>query len=138
MAGMGPAPKPPDDRARRNADEFGPLQKLPPEGYQGDIPTWPDTISRDPLEDDLLWGELWRTPQAAAWVRMGAGVARVVARYVILQRGRLNEKTLAELRQLEDRLGLNPLAMLRLRWEIARDEVDTRRRRARPVRVVAD
>jgi hypothetical protein len=57
-----------------------------------------------------------------------------VARYVMLQRGKLNEKVLAELRQIEDRLGLNPLAMLRLRWEVAADEVGPRRSRPRPVR----
>lgn len=136
MAGMGPAPKHPDDRARGNLDTFGPLTKLPPEGYQGVIPPWPESIGRDPLEDDLLWGELWRTPQAAAWIRMGVGVQRVVARYVMLQRGKLSEKVLAELRQIEDRLGLNPLAMLRLRWEVARNEVEQRRQRARPVRAV--
>jgi hypothetical protein len=135
MAGMGPAPKHPDDRARQNADPMGPLLKLPPEGYQGPIPDWPESILRDPLEDDLLWGELWRTPQAAAWVRMGAGVFRVVARYVVLMR-RPEAKLLPELRQLEDRLGLNPLAMLRLRWDVARDEVEHRRTRPRPVRVV--
>ena len=33
----------------------------------------------------------------------------------------------AEVRQLEDRLGLSPLALLRLRWEIAADEVDEAR-----------
>lgn len=136
MAGIGPAPKHPDDRARGNADPFGPMTKLPPEGYTGPIPDWPETITRDPLEDDLLWGELWRTPQAAAWVRMGTGVARVVARYVLLQRGRLDAKILAEIRQIEDRLGLNPLAMLRLRWEIARDELAAARPRSRPVRVM--
>jgi hypothetical protein len=135
---MGPAPKHPDDRARANADPFGPLTKLPPEGYQGPIPSWPESIARDPLEHDLLWGELWRTPQAAAWVRMGVGVQRVVARYVILQSGKLSEKILPEIRQLEDRLGLNPLAMLRLRWDVARDEVQAARRRARPVRVVPE
>lgn len=136
MAGLGPAPKHPDDRARTNADPFGPLTKLPPEGYQGVIPDWPETITRDPMEDDLLWGDLWRTPQAAAWVRMGAGVARVVARYVVMQRLRQNEKIWAEMRQIEDRLGLNPLAMLRLRWEVAPDEVERKRARSRPVRVV--
>jgi len=29
----------------------------------------------------------------------------------------------SEIRQLEDRLGLSPLALLRLRWEIVPDEV---------------
>ncbi|PBO23035.1 hypothetical protein CLM85_18600, partial [Streptomyces albidoflavus] len=32
-----------------------------------------------------------------------------------------------EARQLADRLGLSPLAMLRLRWEIAADEVSEQR-----------
>jgi hypothetical protein len=30
---------------------------------------------------------------------------------------------LSEVRQLEDRLGLTPMAMLRLRWEVVRDEL---------------
>jgi len=54
-------------------------------------------------------------------------VARTVARYVrALIVAESRESTafqLSEVRQLEDRLGLTPMSMLRLRWEIASDEL---------------
>ena len=34
---------------------------------------------------------------------------------------------LGEVRQLEDRLGLTPMALLRLRWEISADELQEAR-----------
>jgi hypothetical protein len=54
---------------------------------------------------------------------------RVVARYVVLlAEAEVGEpKVAAEVRQIEDRLGLSPMAMLRLRWEIAPDEVAEQR-----------
>jgi hypothetical protein len=54
----------------------------------------------------------------------------VVARYVRLlvhAEATTRSEVLSEVRQLEDRLGLTPLAMLRLRWEVATDEVAERR-----------
>jgi len=73
-----------------------------------------------------LWAKLWRTPQAVAWERFEW--SRVVARYVrvVLEaEDELDAKLLAEARQLEDRLGLTPLAMLRLRWTVAEGSVST-------------
>ena len=180
MAGQGPPPKPPGQRARRNATV--PMTQLPREGYQGPIPAWP--MPPDPtrvarvelladqvraLKGDLadagqparwlancrrklaiaeaklaearvvkreagkreraIWRELWRTPQAAAWVRLGAGAAGEVAQYARLKAaaelGDLDAGK--EARQHADRLGLNPAAMLRLRWEVAEDELAGRR-----------
>jgi hypothetical protein len=47
-------------------------------------------------------------------------------------------QSLAEARQLEDRLGLNPLALLRLRWEIdSADEVTEARAERSESRVAA-
>lgn len=74
-----------------------------------------------------LWKDLWSTPQSVEWERLGW--LRDVAQYV-------RHKTLGELgdldsareaRQWSDRLGLTPLAMLRLRWEVGRDEVAAKR-----------
>lgn len=68
--------------------------------------------------EQLLWNDLWRTPQAVVWFSLGW--TRDVAQYA-------RHKTLAELgslddakeaRQWSDRLGLNPAAMLRNRWKI--------------------
>lgn len=74
-----------------------------------------------------LWAELWATPQATAWERMGwiREVAQYVRWKVKAEGGDLDASK--EARMLADRLGLNPLSMLRLRWEIAPDEVAEQR-----------
>jgi hypothetical protein len=76
-----------------------------------------------------VWAELWLTPQAVAWERLGW--SRTVARYcrvlVDAERTGAPAAIQAEARQLEDRLGLTPMSMLRLRWEISRDEVGEKR-----------
>ena len=178
MAGMGPAPKPADQRRRRNATHA--TTKLPAGSRTGELPRWPllddiTTMERrdaarrqaDELEMQLLdpelagrarsaaqkkydaavsaanilaaqleaaraveaelWTGLWATPQAAAWECLGW--TREVAQYVRwkarAEQGDLDAAK--EARQLADRLGLNPLAMLRLRWEVAADEVSEQR-----------
>ncbi|MCO1575351.1 hypothetical protein M8C13_06200 [Crossiella sp. SN42] len=70
----------------------------------------------------MLWAQLWATPQAWAWERLGWMVepALYVRLLVAAEAGHL--KSAAEARQWSDRLGLSPLALLRLRWEIAEDE----------------
>ncbi|WP_327378000.1 hypothetical protein OG393_30985 [Streptomyces sp. NBC_01216] len=73
-----------------------------------------------------LWRELWRTPQSVAWERMSwtRDVAQYVRWKVLAEMGDLDAAK--EARQLSDRLGLTPLALLRLRWEIADSEADDR------------
>jgi hypothetical protein len=82
-----------------------------------------------------LWRELWHTPQAVAWERLRW--TREVAQYVRWKaHAEVGDLDAAkEARQLADRLGLNPLAMLRLRWEIASDEVAEQRAQADPAGV---
>ncbi|MCU1675348.1 MAG: hypothetical protein JWM93_106 [Frankiales bacterium] len=74
-----------------------------------------------------LWAEMWWTPQAAAWERLlwHRDVAQYVRHKVLGELGMLNDAK--EARQWSDRLGLNPQAMLRLRWEIATDELGEQR-----------
>lgn len=74
-----------------------------------------------------FWAEMWRTPQAVAWDRLGWN--RDVAQYVRHKvRGELGElKDAQEARQWSDRLGLNPASLLRLRWRIAPDALAARR-----------
>jgi hypothetical protein len=184
MAGMGPAPKPADQRARRNATVA--TTKLPAEGRDGKLPRWPlipdvvTTARRDvwaskvegleyELEERLaaeqpigsverrldtareqlaihearlreqrrleraLWRDLWKTPQSVQWERLGwtRDVAQYVRHKVLAELGELDDAK--EARQWSDRLGLTPLAMLRLRWEIeqATDEQPAARRRGR-------
>jgi hypothetical protein len=117
MAGMGPPPKPASQRRRTNATVA--LTQLPREGRKGESPEWP--LASSAAYDENLWDELWCTPQAFIWEQLGPGCIRVVARYVVLlAEADVGEpKAAMEVRQIEDRLGLTPLAMLRLRWEIA-------------------
>ncbi|UJW32403.1 hypothetical protein L3Q67_01035 [Saccharothrix sp. AJ9571] len=79
-----------------------------------------------------MWRELWKTPQAVAWARLRwtRDVAQYVRWKVLAENGEL--KAGAEARQLGDRIGLTPLAMLRLRWEIAGDELEDRRTEPAP------
>lgn len=125
MAGMGPPPKPAGQRRRRNATVA--MTRLPAEGRKGRAPAWP-LEARPTAEQRGLWASVWKTPQAAAWERLGW--TRAVARYVrvvLAAEEGLDVRLLAEARQMEDRLGLSPMAMLRLRWEVAADEVAEQR-----------
>lgn len=112
--------------ARRNP-RVGPL-KLPANGYQGPIPAWPLSDEATPAES-VAWTELWRTPHAHAWSKLGW--VRTVARYcrVMIEAERPSAMAgdMAEARQLEDRLGLTPRAMRSMLWEIAPDEVEEQR-----------
>lgn len=130
----GPPPKPDGQRRRTNATIA--MTQLPNEGYLGPVPDWPlNSATRDEL---ARWAWIWRKPQAALWVR--DGIEDIVARYVrnclLVESGSVNVALayiVAEIRQQEDRLGRSPMALLRLRWEVAADaiaevrEEDTRR-----------
>lgn len=74
-----------------------------------------------------LWNSIWKTPQAVAWEQLGwtRDVAMYVRHTVLAEQGDLDQAK--EARQWSDRLGLSPMAMLRLRWEIAADEVADQR-----------
>jgi hypothetical protein len=82
-----------------------------------------------------LWGDLWSTPVAVLWEESHA--EREVAQYVRWKiRGEQGDLDAAkEARMLSDRLGLNPLALLRLRAEVERaeeaEDKGTRRRERR-------
>jgi hypothetical protein len=128
----GPAPKPADQRKRRNAPMANTL-KLPSQGREGKPPRWPAGMQKMTTDQRRLWRELWATPMAVAWERLGW--TRVVARYVVtvtaaqasLESENPNAALMGETRQLEDRLGMTPMAMLRLRWEVTEDEVAEQR-----------
>jgi hypothetical protein len=83
-----------------------------------------------------LWADLWAMPVAVLWEESYA--LREVAQYVrwkiAAEQGDLKAAT--EARMLSDRLGLNPLALLRLRAEIehveAAEAQGEQRRRAVP------
>lgn len=185
MAGMGPAPKPDGQRARRNATVG--MTQLPWDGRDGRTPPWPliddieisarlemkrgeaEDLDAQLAEDDefeemtkssrssaerrlrklreeifvleerlkaqrkmerQLWRTLWKTPQSVQWEKLAwtRDVAQYVRHKVLAELGSLNDAK--EARQMADRLGLTPLSLLRLRWEIQTkpDETATGRR----------
>ena len=123
---MPAAPK--ENPVRRNA-RVGPLM-LPAEGRKGAAPRWPLAAHDDSewsKRERSIWLELWKTPQAIEWERLGW--VRIVARYARTLVGAegLNKDCMSEARQLEDRLGLTPRAMRMLLWQVVADEVGERR-----------
>jgi hypothetical protein len=132
VGAVAPLPKPADQRRRRNAPIANTL-KLPAEGRVGPTPEWP--LLLPPADQHLsVWREIWKTPMAVGWERLGW--ERAVAAYVLVtveaeaMRSadvKIWISLLAEARQHEDRLGLTPMALLRLRWEISTDELAVRR-----------
>lgn len=120
-------PPPPKLNPARTNARVGPL-KLPVEGRQGDAPEWP-LMGQTVAEGDA-WDQLWATPQAVAWERLGW--TRTVARYCrVMIEAELPDAdpgSRSEARQLEDRLGLTPKAMRLLLWEIVSDEVGDQRK----------
>ncbi|MCU1679216.1 MAG: hypothetical protein JWM93_3974 [Frankiales bacterium] len=84
-------------------------------------------IAEQDRSEKLLWADMWKTPQAAAWDQLGwtRDVAQYVRHKTLGELGSLDDAK--EARQWSDRLGLNPVAMLRLRWRVSVDEVAPRR-----------
>lgn len=127
----GPPAKPMGEKRHTRAPRANTI-KLPAVGRQGPAPKWP--LSSFKPQD---WDEIWKLPQAIMWERMHAEL--IVARYVEL-REKVSDSEFPEsksasfwqqLNNLEDRLGLTPMAMMKLYWEIepteddAQVEVDT-------------
>lgn len=178
MPGMGPPPKPPGERVRRNPTVA--MTSLPAEGRKGTPPVWPllpdivlrtrCTLAADKVEElrdaineadaeskptgllerrldgaleklaileaqvaqqreleDTLWADLWILPQACEWERLGwlRDVAQYTRHKVMAELGDMDSAR--EARQWSDRLGLSPMSMLRLRWQVVADEVGEKR-----------
>lgn len=120
----GPLAKDPTSRRRRNAPAAN-LTELPREGRQESPPDWPhgEVPSRAVAD---VWLTLWRLPQAVAWAEQGFEypVARLAVLTVAAMDPEAPSAVLTEVRQMEDRLGLNPAAMQRLRWKLADEEIE--------------
>lgn len=129
-------PRPPKFEPARGTRGRGPT-KLPAEGREGEVPIWPLSGKQSAAEREA-WAELWSTPQAVAWERLGAGCVREVARYCRLrtaaEKPNATAAQQAQVTALADRLGLTPKAMRLLLWEIVEDEVGIQRQESEGVR----
>lgn len=140
----GPPPDPNSRRQQTKSQASGWID-LPAEGRTDPAPDWPLQTSTD--HELGVWSALWALPQAKAWESLQIP-PRVVALYVRFSvkaegDGPDAAKAATEARQAEDRLGLNPAAMLRNRWRVSSDEVGAKREaKAAPAKrrrlVVAD
>jgi hypothetical protein len=66
------------------------------------------------------WAALWAKPQAVMWDQSGMSLFVLACLYDDQISGREDSvKVSSEMRQHEDKHGLNPKAMLQLRWRIA-------------------
>ena len=109
-------PKKPIAQIRRVKTPPG-FRLLPHVGRDGDPPVWP--LSKASAAELRQWKKLWTLPQAVEWERMRCEdvVALYVRVFVVVSSDVTNPKMLAEVRQLDAKIGLSPRAMLDLRWE---------------------
>ena len=119
MAGSGPTPNP--NSRRQSGNQAHTWLDLPAAGYEGEIPEWP--LAKVSDAELAMWSRYWRKPQASAWARMCLvdEVAMYVRAFLVGADG--DVKAMTEARQMGDRLGLNPTAMLKNRWRVRSDEV---------------
>jgi hypothetical protein len=111
-----PGPPPSPQRRRRNLPTAI-TRWLPANGRSGPPPDWPLSGPTEAEQD--AWTEVWALPQAVAWEHLLW--PRTIARYVrcaVASEGLSSAALLAEVRLLEHALGLSPMSLLRLRWEI--------------------
>lgn len=127
-------PKPDAERRNRTAPAFAWVE-LPAEGRKGKAPPLPP--GREwPTATKAAWADLWLTPQATVWDQSGRTLHRWAWLHadLILGKGAAGPLS-AEMRQIEDRHGLSPKALLQLRWRLRSDEIaEARQEKAAPKR----
>lgn len=140
--------RPPKHNPERRNAAVG-IVRLPAAGRSGEAPPWPLRLHEDldfATREEAVWEQLWKTPQAVAWERLGW--TRAVARYCrmliaaetpgghqhcreckdeIRDSKKMDASLLAQVTAMEDRLGLTPKAMRLLLWVIDHDEVEEAR-----------
>ena len=109
----GPPPKPASQRRRRNkAPAVVKLANRQP----GKPPSLPKGFSPAARK---WWATVWASPMAVLWLEADVpSLVRLAALVELADSGEMAPQVLAEIRQLEDRFGLSPLARRRLQWEL--------------------
>jgi hypothetical protein len=110
-------PKPDGQKVTRVAPKFD-WVPLPAEGRQGQPPKLP-RLRPWTAATRAAWKLLWASPQATAWDQTGRTLhAWAVLHHDLVDGERATAGIAAEMRNIEDRHGLNPKALLQLRWVI--------------------
>jgi len=95
------------------------LQTLPASGYEGVVPEMPLADLTD--RESEVWAQLWRTPQATAWIAE-PWRWRTVAMYVrwsVRSEGDVPAAFLGQVHRLGDQIGLTPAGLKENGWAIA-------------------
>jgi hypothetical protein len=88
----------------------------------------PLPIASVSTETRAWWKTIWASPMAAVWLDADVpGLVRLARLVDRAAGGDASAMVLAEIRQLEDRFGLSPLARRRLQWEVERTPTAERR-----------
>ena len=118
MANPAGALKPDGQKVHRNPVAFD-WTLLPAAGRVGPPPKLPAGLRKWRKSTRDAWADIWSSPQATAWDQSGRTLHTWAALHHDLVEGeRPTASISAEMRQHEDRHGLNPAALLRLRWRI--------------------
>lgn len=81
-------------------------------------PRLPSEKERLP-ETRLWWKTVWASPMSGVWLEADVpALARLAGLVDRLHRGEVSRDVLTEIRALEDRFGLSPMARRRLQWEL--------------------
>jgi hypothetical protein len=116
---MGPTPKPPGQRRRRNLT--APAWRTLPAHADLGVPAMPSPSPRRRWSRAAVeaWREWWSSPTAAVWIEADAVSLRRALKLVDdLAVGRSFDHV--ALTALEDRLGLSPKSRRALAWEVER------------------
>lgn len=116
----------PDDQKVNRVPRKLEWQDLPVEGRDGPAPALPEWRAWAPATVEW-WAELWAKPQAVMWAPDGSTLFALACLYDDLINGADIAKVSAEMRQHEDRHGLNPKAMAQLCWRIGEGEQPKRK-----------
>lgn len=151
MAGNGPAPNPDARRRTTHPNSPGMLGawvELPATGRTGpppDLPTpppWLEKLDGWPVATRSEWKRIWETPQSTRFDQSGISLHQWAQQHAFIALMGPTAAGLAELRQIEDRHGLSPRALLQLRWRIStmpveeepvEEKPEPKRRGAKPV-----
>ena len=134
MAGHGGArsrsgPHPSMYSARSDARDLRAL-RLPVGGYAGDFPPLSELLPDAVEREGVVWAGVWRTPQAAQWIRESwrwRSIAMYVRWMVRAEDPEATAATITAAQRLADQIGMTPAGLKENGWSIARNEVAEKR-----------
>ena len=111
---------PPDPGSARSLKRDYKAIALPREGFKGRVPAWP--LTKATPRERTVWKEVWRTPQAAAWI-LEPWRWRTVAQYVRWSVRMEAPTAIASLgavvMRLQDQIGLSPSGLALNGWQVS-------------------